>query len=250
MTAAASQRPSFTPERLQRLLDMNQRHFWFAGRRMLVDRLLRQYRKGDRVLDLGTGAGESAERLGRAGLKVTAVDFLPHGLVRLRSAGAKVALVQSSAEALPLSANTFDAVLLLDVIEHLDDRAVLSEVHRILRPGGAVFITVPAFAWLWSYRDDAAGHRRRYSQRGLAQVIAHAGFRVEHLSYYQCLLFPLAIVARYAGRKNPAIRDIEDMPPAWINGLFTVINKVEVSLGRFVKWPWGSSLAAVGVKSR
>ena len=249
MTAASSERPSFTPERLQRLLDMNQRHFWFAGRRMLVDRLLRLYRKGDRILDLGTGAGASAERLGHAGLNVTAVDFLPHGLARLRSAGAKVALVQSSAEALSLSANTFDAVLLLDVIEHLDDRAVLREVYRILRPGGTVFITVPAFAWLWSYRDDAAGHRRRYSHRALSEIIANTGFRVEHICYYQCLLFPLAIVARYAGRSNPAIRDSEDMPPAWINALFTVINKAEVAIGRFMKWPWGSSLAAVGIKT-
>lgn len=242
---------SFTPERLEKLLEIDRYHFWFLGRRKLVDDLLSCVggRGTLRVLDLGSGAGTNAERMSARGNQVTAVDFLPAGLDALRQRAPRVAVVQASAEAVALRQESFDVVMLLDVIEHLDDERVLREAARLLCPGGAVVVTVPAFAWLWSYRDDAAGHKRRYSRRLLEQRLTAAGFRIERFRYYQCLLFPLAVLTRLAGKRDARLRDIEDVPPSMVNRLFSLINSLEVFMGKVIRWPWGSTLAAVARKA-
>jgi SAM-dependent methyltransferase len=245
--------PSFTSERLEKLRRMEDSHFWFAGRRMLVDRLIASLHLEpgiSQVLDLGTGGGASARRLNERGYRVTAADFLPEGLRGLQREAPGVLTVQSSAESLGLPSNHYDLVLLLDVIEHVDDRLALAEALRVLKPGGSAIITVPAYSWLWSYRDVAAGHRRRYGKEGLRNTICEAGFSVDSLGFYQCFLLSVVAANRLMRPKNRAARDAEDAPPGWLNGILSGIAKAEVAMGKFVRWPAGSSLAAIARKPR
>ncbi len=239
--------PSFTSARLDRVMHMERNHFWFASRRRLVESLLRRSAGHPRlsVLDLGVGGGFFCQLLAQAGYRMTAIDFLPGGLRRLHRDAPTVQLVQSSAESLSLRDASFDAALALDVLEHIDDHAATAELFRVLRPGGSLIITVPAFPALWSFRDTAAGHRRRYRRQSLIQLLTAAGFAVEHTGYYQCLLFPLAILSRWAGRRHAATRDWEDTPPKLLNTLFHALSSAEVRLGGFIPWPYGSSLFAV-----
>lgn len=239
--------PSFSTARLDRIMNMERNHFWFAARRRLVEGLLRRSARtpGISVLDLGVGGGLFCQQLAQSGDRMTAIDFLPGGLLRLRRDAPAVKLVQSSAESLSLRDASFDAALALDVLEHIDDHAATAELFRVLRPGGCLIITVPAFPALWSFRDTAAGHRRRYRRQALVQLLGAAGFAVEQTGYYQCLLFPLAILSRWAGRRNAATRDWEDAPPKLLNQLFLAISSAEVLLGGFIPWPYGSSLFAV-----
>ncbi len=70
---------------------------------------------------------------------------------------------------------------LFDVLEHMaDDRAVLEQLARLLPSGGRLYLTVPAYQWLWSTDDDLSGHHRRYSGRSLRRVVEGAGFAVEY----------------------------------------------------------------------
>lgn len=243
-------RADFTPARLQRLIEIDPAHFWFRGRRKLVDRLIGAFdRSGPRavreVLDLGPGSGSLSRSLAADGFKVTALDFLPEGLRSIKRSNPGILAVQSSAERLALRSSSLDAALALDVLEHLDDAAALGELRRVLRPGGWLVITVPAFPFLWSHRDEAAGHRRRYTRGVLAERLAAAGFAIERAGYYQFFLFPLAAFTRWLGKVSPAARDREDAPPPLLNALFTAVNQAEVTLGRFVPWPFGSSLWVV-----
>ena len=90
-----------------------------------------------------------------------------------------------------MEAGWADAVLLLDVLEHLDDDvAALVTARRALRPSGLLVITVPAYRWLWSGHDVALGHRRRYTARELSRVVERAELAVVHASYFNTLLFP------------------------------------------------------------
>ncbi len=239
--------PSFSNDRLQRVMRMEQNHFWFAARRRLVAHLLRRaaVSPSHSVLDLGVGGGLFCQLLAQSGYRMTALDFLPAGLRRLHHDAPSVQLVQSSAESLGLRDASFDAALALDVLEHIDDHAATAELFRVLRPGGCLILTVPAFPALWSFRDTAAGHRRRYRRQSLVQLLAAAGFAVEHTGYYQCLLFPLALLSRWAGRRTAATRDFEDTPPKLLNTLFQALSTAEVRLGGFIPWPYGSSLFAV-----
>ena len=236
----------FSAERLAKIREIEGWHFWFVGREALLDNLLATHvRPGQDVLDVGCGTGYWSRRLAGAGLRPVGLDLRPEGLAALRRGTAPTRAVRAHATCLPLAPSSFDAVLLLDVLEHVDDVALLGEVWRVLRPGGRAFLTVPAMPALWSYRDEAAGHRRRYTRASLRRVVAGQHLVLEDLRYYHCLLLPVVVASRVLGRRGPAVRDAEERPPRLLNSAFTTVNRLEVRLGRRIRWPWGSSLIAV-----
>ncbi len=237
----------FSADRLERIALMETRHFWFVGRRALQERLLRRY-LGNRpclALDLGCGTGLATRLLMAEGHKVVAMDMRPEGLAAIRRDHPESWVVRADVTRLPLTDSTFDLVLLLDVLEHTDDLSVMDEVRRVLRPGGVAFVSVPAMPWLWSSRDEAAGHRRRYTRRLCRDLMEQAGLQIMELLFYQCLLFPVVLVTRLLGRRSRYSVDLEERPVPVINSLFSAINRVEATLGRVVPWPWGSTLIAV-----
>jgi ubiquinone/menaquinone biosynthesis C-methylase UbiE len=236
----------FSAARLLSIWRMERTHFWFAGRQALVESLIRQnLSRQSAILDVGCGTGWMVESLTRDGYRVAGMDLRSEGLPATGRKLPEVGLVQAEASHLPFDKNTFDAVLMLDILEHVDDKAALREVRSILRPGGTVIMTVPAFPCLWSYRDGAAGHLRRYTREGLRQLIVQSGFEVREISYYQFVLLPLVVMARLLGRKGPAIRDMEDQPHWLVNRALAWINRWEVALRPVVSWPCGSSMVAV-----
>jgi len=227
---------------------MQETHFWYVQRRRLLRRMLeRVLPEKARVADVGCGAGDMALWLAACGHEVVAVDGLKENVEALRGlAGAeKVRVVEGSAEALPLEDGAVDAVLLLDVLEHVDDAAALREARRVLAAGGWLVVAVPVGEWLWGVRDVDAGHLRRYSTRGLVEKLRGARFGVVALQRYQCFLFPLVVLARVMGRKSRRMRDREDLPGGLVNGLLGAVTAIEVTLGWWVRWPWGSSVVVV-----
>lgn len=183
--------------------------------------------------------------LAALGHTVVGIDALPEALEAAGRAAPAARLFLADASDLPLETGCYDGVLLLDVVEHTDDRAALAEALRVLRPGGWAAVTVPALPWLWSYRDVDAGHLRRYTRRGLDRTLRETGFSVERLAYYQFFLFPLVALARFAGRRHPHARDREERPSRALNGVLTRINLLEAGLSTTLRWPFGSSLVAV-----
>ena len=93
-------------------------------------------------------------------------------------------LVRGGAERVPLRGAAFDWVLALDVLEHLkDDAGALAEAARLLKPGGRLVLTVPAWPGLWSEHDVALGHHRRYRRADLVRRVRSAGLEVERTTY-------------------------------------------------------------------
>jgi hypothetical protein len=101
---------------------------------------------------------------------------------------------------------------LFDVLEHIkDDSAFLASVRELLRPGGRIYLSVPAFQFLWSRDDEVAGHFRRYTRRSLAKVFRAAGLQVEYLTYFFWFLpLPVGVLrtipSRVGWRRNPTLR--------------------------------------------
>lgn len=245
--AQQGHRERFSFERLRRLAEIERKHFWFVGRRSLITRLIRLYVRepASLVLDAGCGTGAMVELLTQMGIRPVGFDLRPEGLVATKRSSRTAILFQAESSRLPVADDVFDAALALDVLEHVDDRAMLAEIVRILRPGACLVLTVPALPSLWSYRDEAAGHLRRYSKDSLERLLQEARLEVCDLGYYQCLLLPLVIISRWLGRQNPSWRDTEDLPSPVVNRILTFVNQTEVSLARFITWPCGSSLFAV-----
>ena len=142
-----------------------------------------------------------------------------------------------------------DVVVALDVIEHLDDdRLALREILRVLRPGGVLLATVPAYAFLWSSHDEALGHRRRYLRPQLRERVRSAGFEITLCSYIMGSILPIAIAVRLAERvrrrRGPAQSDYPSLPRP-LNDLLARVVGLGGLLAPIVSLPFGLSIMVV-----
>ena len=234
----------FSTERLELIAGLETWHFWFTGRQFLIERLLRKHARGGgrRLLDIGCGTGRLARRLSSLGFQVLGMDRRRGGLP---AGGPAAWFLGADACRIPLRPGACGAITALDVLEHTDDRTAAAEMARVLEAGGLAVVTVPALPWLWSARDEAAGHRRRYTSRSLTRLLTACGLELIEVRYYQCLLLPLLVATRLIGRRSERALSVEERPGPRINRLLAALNRLEVRLGDHLPLPWGSTLTAV-----
>jgi SAM-dependent methyltransferase len=227
------------------LADVEDWHFWFVGRDELVLALLDRFAPPrPSVVDVGCGTGAFASRL--AADDRTSAVFAIDRSAPARAGGAPAA--SADAERLPFADRSVDVVLARDVLEHVDDRAALDEVRRVLRPDGVLIALVPAWPKLWSERDVRAGHRRRYTRQTLRRVLDARGFGVAEIRGYQSLLLPVLVASRLLSRRRPTTTlAAEEAPSPAINRVLARVNRAEASLARtaWLRPPTGSTLAVV-----
>lgn len=230
-----------------------ERHWWFAGRRLIVGGFMRRLNMPAtaRVLELGCGSGGNLPMLAGFG-ELTAVE--PHDGARTRAIARGVGRVLPGRlpDQVPLPPGTFDAVVMLDVLEHVaDDARALATAGRLLAPGGRLVLTVPAFPFLWSRHDELTHHFRRYRRRQLRQLLAENGLTVERLTHFNSILFPAIAAFRLMQRLARGTPD-EDVgmrvPPAAINATLKAMLAAEAAALSAIDLPFGVSLLAVARK--
>ena len=244
--------PTFSAARLARLAELEHWHYWFLARVELVRRAIQRH-LGNReaiILDIGCGTGSFLSALTDDGHRVIGVDYRREGLLQMRPNLPTALLSQADAMHLPLASDTLELVLLLDVLEHVRDDQAIAEARRVLRTGGSAIVTVPALAWLWSYRDEAAGHLRRYSRKRLSDLATDANLEIREIRHFHFLLLPVLAISRLLGRRGPWWRDLEERRIPLLSNLMALVSRVEVGLSEFVSWPVGSSILAVFSKPR
>jgi SAM-dependent methyltransferase len=177
---------------------VEERHWWFVGRRALVRQLVRRATasRDARILEIGCSGGPLLQQLRRDGyVHLTGIDISREAIAVCHARGVPDTFVMD-AQRLEYPAETFDVITASDVLEHIVDApGALRDWRRALKPGGTLLLFVPAFMFLWSEHDVANLHHHRYRAAELRRALIDAGFAVERSSYWNFLLFaPTAAV--------------------------------------------------------
>ena len=204
--------------------------------------------------DVGGGNGVVAAALSGAGIRTVVVEPGEAGARRARERGLES--INATLEDAALAPASVGSIGLFDVLEHIEDAdAFLVRAHALLRSGGRVYLTVPAYRALWSAEDDYARHFRRYTAAELHQALARSGFEVELVTYMFAFL-PLPILLLRSlpyrlGRPRPftpvAVQQDHDARGRVGSGALKGLLSAEMlALRAFGRLPFGGSVVAVG----
>jgi SAM-dependent methyltransferase len=236
------------------MAEVEHTYWWHVGRQEIVRREIhRQFRETSgplRLLNVGCGTGGDVAMLESFGT-VDNVDIAEEALAFMRARGHE-RVHRADATRLPFPDGQFDAVVALDVLEHIpQDGTALAEWRRVLKPGGRIVLTVPAYQWLWSEHDVALHHQRRYTRRPLHDLARAADLRIGKLTHAIVISLPLIVGYRLLnglrGRSKDAGATYVPVPRA-VNRLLVNLLTVEAALHRHLRFPAGTSLLAVLIR--
>lgn len=231
---------------------MERGHWWFHARKEIVFALLEKFcppLENLLVLDVGTGTGSFLEECKKRGITAVGHDASEIAVeMAAQSSGLRVEH-KKIPEDYGATKEEYDVVLLLDVLEHVEnDKEGLEAALRVLKPGGILFCTVPAYKSLWSTYDVFCHHFRRYEKKELLTLIQSLGLEknVKKISYFCALLFPLIAGARLLERIFMSRKTYRPFfVPSFLNTLLYHIFRLERKAVLNHDLPFGSSLLMV-----
>jgi methyltransferase family protein len=208
---------SYPPAGNEACFQIEDQSFWFQHRNRCIASIVRGFPPAGAIFDLGGGNGFVSLGLQRAGWESIVVEPGTVGAINARKRGLENVICATLEDA-NFRPHSLPAAGLFDVVEHISNDAGF---FRALRDrviiGGRIYLTVPAYQWLWSAEDVAAGHFRRYTLSSLASVLGQSGFEVEFASYMFSPLplpillkrtIPSLLGRRKAGNSEEAIREL------------------------------------------
>jgi SAM-dependent methyltransferase len=241
----------FQPEAFDALPEIEEKSLWFTSRnRLIVWAIGRHFPRADSLFDLGCGTGYvlAALRCAFPRLRLTGAELFPEGLSYARGRVPDATFYQLDARDIPFD-REFDVVGAFDVLEHCDDdRGFLAGMHRAVKPGGGVVITVPQHPWLWGPSDEYARHCRRYTRRELVAKVRATGLQLELVTSFVSFAFPLMVLSRLRDRIAPASYDPvrEHTEARRLDPVFGALARAELELiRRGLSLPVGGSLLAI-----
>lgn len=241
----------FDPQSFAWLAELEQHSFWFRGRnRLIVNSLQDAFPNATRILEIGCGTGYVMTGINSAlpSLDLTGADLYAEGLRYAHRRVPSAEFLQCDAAELPFD-REFDVAGAFDVLEHIDDdERVLAGLHRALRPGGGLIVTVPQHRWLWSPADEFARHRRRYTRRELVAKVQRAGFGLKTVSSFVSMLLPVMLLSRLRARWSKQSFDPlrEHRESRRLDAVLEPMLRLEANLiRRGVTLPVGGSLLVV-----
>jgi SAM-dependent methyltransferase len=218
--------------------------WWHTARRKLLREAVAQAIHGKRdarVLDFGCAAQLDFSK-GDPIRVLNAYSSLP--ALAFRQTEGSENLVCTSPEDLGFVSNSFDAIVAGDILQSVpDDRMALRELRRVLKDGGLLCLTVPAYPFLWGEDDEARGHQRRYTATELRRKLNNCGFEISRVSYLVATGFLPSIVERTCKdllRKSAAPRPTSEGDSRLANAAMVMLLDCERHLIRYINLPFGT----------
>lgn len=242
------------PGEYQTMFNVEDRHWWYVGMQQISVSLLQQVYpqpSGRELLDAGCGTGAVMRYLEPFG-QVTGFDFSDLALHFCRQRGLE-RLYRGSVRDLPFADGRFDLITSFDVLCHQsigDYHDPLAEFYRVLKPGGFLFLRLPAYNWLRAHHDQVVHTVRRFTTADLRQAFNAMGFLPVKLTYANTLLFPLAVAKRLAEHLRPPQGDASDVKPnpPWQDKLLVRFLRAEARWLKQHNLPFGLTVIAIGQK--
>ncbi|OFW59587.1 MAG: hypothetical protein A2W01_12355 [Candidatus Solincola sediminis] len=229
-------------------------HWWYLGHRYLFSALLEAYCPESlhgRVLDAGCGTGGFTQWFRdkyrpeiMAGIEISDDAF------RLCEGRGLQGIKRSSIEDIDFPDSSFDLVISFNVLNHnavKNDSVALSEMKRVLEPGGCLLLNLPARKSLRGRHDIAVGDVRRYETGGIKEKLVEAGLEPIRITYFNMMLLPVMATYRMITRMRPGKEIHSDLwlPPAPLNLILTLLLALEARIARRHDLPNGSSIAVL-----
>jgi SAM-dependent methyltransferase len=221
-------------------------NWWYRGKRDLFDRLLngQQFMK---ALDVGCGVGSNIEIIQKYARTVIGVDNAQKAVDYCVQRGFNV--IRGDIYSLSFDDNSFDLVVCSDVLEHVDDVNALSEISRVLQPGGTFLFSVPANQHLWNDNDDFSHHLRRYDKKRLRQIL-QKDFTILQLKFWNFSSYvPVFIIYQLQklNKTKTVTKNLTRTPHALNTLLYSLIS-FENKLFQKISFPQGVSLVGIAIK--
>jgi ubiquinone/menaquinone biosynthesis C-methylase UbiE len=241
-------------EEYEVMYQVEDHHWWYRGMQHITCRLLDREvgRTGQlRILDAGCGTGAVLSYLQPYG-QTSGFDYAAEAL-RFSKQRGHDNLSQASVMQLPYADQTFDLITSFDVISAagVDDQLSLSELARVLKPGGGLLLRLPAYHWMHGRHDIAVQVVHRFTRGELKPKLDQAGFKMMRLSYANTFLFPIAILKRFSERifTHQTGSDLT-LNPGRLNRVLQAILSAEAPLVASIGLPFGLTLVAFARKAR
>jgi 2-polyprenyl-3-methyl-5-hydroxy-6-metoxy-1,4-benzoquinol methylase len=238
---------------LDNLHKIESNHFWFVCRRKSIVNLFNKFINAkQKIIEVGAGTGSVSRALLASGYKVAVGELHLSGLYYAKSYGINE-LYQFDIYNPPFI-NEFDVVGMFDVLEHLENEAlVLHNIAKILTPKGKVILTVPAHGWLWNRDDKIAGHKCRYTKKQLISTVKEAGFKVLEVRYFFIFILPLLWLRAIVNRDDGSVvkeeeYDIDLTISPIINKCLLALCAIEEKITKYIPNIAGGSLILIAEK--
>ena len=219
---------------------------WFQHRNSCIAALVKKFSPNETIFDIGGGNGIVSIGLEREGINTVLVEPGEAGILNAQKRNLKN-LICSTLNDAAFMPDSIPSIGLFDVLEHVeDDHAFLKNLNNLLVPNGKIYISVPAYSFLWSNEDDLGGHYRRYTLDLLEKKLKQTGFRLLYKTYIFCVLpIPIFLMRSVPSRLGLAKNSIVVSDQKQVHSSISILNKVhQWELRRIQKWktiPFGGS---------
>ena len=233
------------------------RSFWFNHRANFIVQVVKNFPSDGMIFDVGGGNGHVSAVLEKSGFRTTLVEPGIRGVLNAKQRGLK-RLICATIDSACFPKDSLPAIGVFDVLEHIhEDKKFLVSIREALKPGGMLYLTVPAYQFLWSAEDEYAGHYRRYTLNGLKKQLEDLGFEIAYATYIFYFLPVFVFLFRsvpyiFGFKKENSVREFANDHIVCNKFLRKIIDKVfqsEIGFVRNKKRIWFGSTCLVAARA-